>query len=282
MRNSIFIKIQSVPMLEQIEQGDRVSEPHLEIRPHSLAQVFQTANLRQKRENRFDQHSVIPLAARADFQIFRLVDFAPKASIRQDNHFVGNSFDKWQKLRVGNIRRFHVPTSHESELVGQKTKFAADNPFPRSKAFLADALAVWLMNLTNRMTQLNAVRINHTKEGRFCQKLFSYLTMRFEAAKKSGAFGQSRKKINPVLLDPSIKSVLRRAFQSKQQSKRNEFANRKFGLKMFLRFVQHIIYTTEKFYDKVFLSHGIGLLCVWFRHLHIRNFSVTFSTSTNS
>jgi hypothetical protein len=29
------------------------------------------------------------------------------------------------------------------------------------------------------------------------------------------------------------------------------------------------------------LSHGIGFLCVVFGHLHFRNFSVTFSTSTN-
>jgi hypothetical protein len=31
----------------------------------------------------------------------------------------------------------------------------------------------------------------------------------------------------------------------------------------------------------VFLSHGSGFLFVWFGHQYSRNFSVTFSTSTN-
>jgi len=105
--------------------------------------------------------------------------------------------------------------------------------------------------------------------------------VRFESPKKARAFGQSGKQNNPVLFYPAVESPLRCAFQSEQQTQSNQFAAGKFGLDVFSGFRQHIIYTAKKFYDKVFLSHGIGFLCVWFGHLHIRNFSLTFSTSTN-
>lgn len=281
MRNSFVINIQTVPLLEQIEKCDRKSEPHLEICPDSLPQMFQFTNLRQQRENRFDQHAVIPRPALTDFQIRRLVDFASKAGVCQNDHFLVNSFNERKKFLVGNIRRFHVPISDESEFIGQEAELSANNPFPRGKAFLADALPVRLMNFSNRMAQFNAVRIDHAEDSRFSQKLFSYLTMCFQAAKKSGAFRQIREKINPVLLNPSVKSVLRAALQSKQQAERDEFADRQLGLIVFLRFWQHVIYTAKKFYDKVFLSHGLCFLCIWLRHQYNRNISVTFSTSTS-
>jgi hypothetical protein len=50
MRNSVFIKIQPVLLLEQIEQSDSKSEPHFEVCPNSLAQMFQFAHLREQRE----------------------------------------------------------------------------------------------------------------------------------------------------------------------------------------------------------------------------------------
>jgi tetrahydromethanopterin S-methyltransferase subunit E len=42
-----------------------------------------------------------------------------------------------------------------------------------------------------------------------------------------------------------------------EQAQSDKFTQRKFGLIVFLRFWQHIIYTAKKFYDKVLLSHGI-------------------------
>jgi hypothetical protein len=281
MRNSIIIKIQTVPLLEQIEKRDRKREPHLEICPDSLAQVFQTTHLRQERENRFDQHPVVPLAASADLQVFRLVDFASKAGVCQNNHFPTDGFNEREKFLIRHIRRCDLPISNESELIDQQTEFADDDPLPRSKSFLADAFSMRLMIFANRMAQLNAVRIDDAENSRFRQELFGQPTMCFQTAKKSRSVGQSRKQIKPILFEPAIKSVLRRAFQSKQQSQSNQFTDRKFSLKMFLLLWQHIIYAAKKFYDKVFLSHGLGFLCKWFCHLHNRNFSVTFSTSTN-
>lgn len=137
------------------------------------------------------------------------------------------------------------------------------------------------MNFSNRMAHLDAVGINGAEQRRFSQKLFSYLTMRFQAAKKSDALGQSREKINPILLNPTVKSVLRRAFQSEQQSKRDKFANGKFGLKMFLRFIQHIVYTIKSSMINCSLVTAIVYFFVVFGHLHNIKFSAPFSASNN-
>lgn len=220
------------------------------------------------------------MAAPTQFQVFRLIVFAPKIDVCQNNHLPGNSFDQRQKLLVGNVRRFDRPISDESELISQQTEFSADNPFPCSKAFASDSLSFGLVIFPNRVTQLNAVGINHAEDGRLGKKFSGQFPMCFQLAGESGSFRQSGKQSPPVL-PPTIKLMLRCAFQSKQQAQSNEFADGKFSLNMFLRLWQHIIYTTKKFYDKVFLSHGIDFLCEWFRHLHSRNFSVTFSTSTN-
>lgn len=256
MRNPIVIDIQAVPLLEQIEKRDRKAEPHLEIRPDALAQMFQFTNLRQQRKDGFDQHSVVPLAAPADFQVLRLIDRTSKAGVRQNDHFLAHLFDERQKRLVGNVRRFHRPVGNESELVRQQAELAADNPFPGSKTFLADAFSLGLMVFANRMTQLDPVRIDHAKDRRLSQKLFRQSAMRLQAAKEPGALGQSWKQLFAVLTDPSIKSVLRAAFQSKQQSESDKFTQGKFGLNMFRLLCQHIVYTAKKFYDKVFLSHG--------------------------
>jgi len=71
MRNSVFIKIQTVPLLQKIEYCNGVSEPHLEIRPNSLPQMFQFTDLREKRKDSFNQHSPLPFAARANLQVGR-------------------------------------------------------------------------------------------------------------------------------------------------------------------------------------------------------------------
>lgn len=135
-------------LLQKIEQRNRIGEAHFKIRPDSLPQMFEFAYLREKRKKSFNQHSVVPFAARADFQIFRLLSASAKTSVCQNNHFVPNAFNQRQKLGLGNICRFHRPIGNESELVCQNTQFAADNPSPRSETFLADALPMWLMIFT--------------------------------------------------------------------------------------------------------------------------------------
>jgi len=208
--------------------------------------MFKFTDLREQRKNRFNQHPVVPRAARANLQVFQLIDFAPKAGICKNNHLVGDSFNQRQKFRVGNIYRFNAPIDNQSELICQQTEFAADNPSPTGKPLSAEPVAMRLMNLANRMTQLNAVRINNAEEGRLGKKCFGQLPMRLQAAEKPGALGQMREKRLPILSHPAIESPPGNSFESEQQAKRHEFADGKFDLFMLWRFRQHIIYTAPR------------------------------------
>lgn len=105
MRKASVIEIQTVPLLEQIEKCDRKRETHLEICSNSLAQMFEFTDLRPQRENRFDQHPVIPFAAPTDFQILRLTRFASKAGVRPNDHFLAHLFNERQKFLIGDICR---------------------------------------------------------------------------------------------------------------------------------------------------------------------------------
>ena len=183
MRNSIFIKVQTVPLLQQIEQSDRIAESHLEIRPDSLPQVLQAANLREQGKDGFNQHSVVPLTFRTNFQILRLTRSAAKTSVRQNNHLLRNGFTKRQKGLVGNIGGRHRPISNQPELVRQQAKFAADNPTPGGVTFFADSSPLRLMRLSNWVTQLNAVRVNYTEDGRLGKKFFRQAAVRFQSPK---------------------------------------------------------------------------------------------------
>lgn len=221
MRHSIFIKIQAVPLLKQIEERDCKCDSHLEICPDSLPQMLEFTDLREQRKDGFDQHPVVPLAAPTNFQVLRRLDFAPKTDVRQDDHCVSHLFDQAEKFLIRHIRRADLPISHESELVCQQTKFFADNPLLGSEAFFADAPPVRLMVLPDRMAQFDAVRINHAKQRRFCQKPVGQSTMGFQAAKKASAFWQVWKQSRPVLFNPTVEGVLRNAFERKQQAKRD-------------------------------------------------------------
>lgn len=145
MRDTVFIKIQTVPLLEEIKHRHSVGKRHLEIRSYSLTKMFQFTDLPEQAEERFNQHPVVPLDGRADFQVFRLISPPPEAFVRQNNHFVPNGSNRRQKLGIGNICRFELPIGNQSELVGQQTQFTADNPSPGGKAFFADSRPMRLM-----------------------------------------------------------------------------------------------------------------------------------------
>lgn len=281
MREAVFVKVQAVPSLKQIEQCEREGEPHLEICPHPLAEMLELADLRQEREERFDQHAVVPLAPPTNFQVPRRIAFAAEAFVGQNDHLPLDGLDQRQEFLIRDVRRLQLPTGHEPELVRQDAQFPADDPLPGGEPFAPDAPAVRLMALADRVSQLDAVRIDHAEQRRLSQKRLGQSPVRPQTPEKAGPVRQTGEQIDPVLPGKAVKRALGRTLESHQQTERHEFAQGKLGLDVFAPLRQHIVHPAIKFCDKVFLSHATGPPCVWFRHLHIRDFSVTFSTSTN-
>ena len=280
MHYALIVKLQSVPLLQNIENCNREGEPHLDIFKHSLPQSFEITHLSQQRKNGFDYHSLVSLPALTNFHICWIFLFRAEAFVHINNHSLVKPLDQAVKRAVRNICCCRLIRTDESEFIGDDAKFAADNPAPVAQAFSGKSFFVWLTAFTNRMTQLNPETIGNAKKSSLCQKNIGQSEMRFQAAEKPRAFGQNRKQMRKVLPQPTIKAVLRSAFQSKQQTNCHQLAFAQFGSRI-LSFARHfVIYAAKQVYDKFFLSHVFNLPCVVFGHLHNRKKIVTFSIST--
>jgi hypothetical protein len=78
MDKTVFIRFEAVPLNQDIESGDGVSQTSLEILPGPMSDTFEMADCRQHGYDRFDNHPHIPRAALADFHVFRITLFSER------------------------------------------------------------------------------------------------------------------------------------------------------------------------------------------------------------
>ena len=119
----------------------------------------------QHRQDRFDNHPVIPLTAPAEFEIGRLPIGLHEAIIRQDDHELGLPLNQVLKtapvVHIGCITR---PIDNQAEMVQDKTQFAADNPAPVRHPFASDLLRT--APLAARMNQFDTPESTGKLSGR--------------------------------------------------------------------------------------------------------------------
>src|SRR6266566_8309506 len=77
-----------MPLHQDIEGGHGEREPRLKILPHAVHDVLEVADERQHRKHRLDEHTVLPLAARTQFEVGRIALRGMKGGITQDNQGV--------------------------------------------------------------------------------------------------------------------------------------------------------------------------------------------------
>ena len=63
------VGLQTMPLDQDIEGGHGEREPGVEIRPGSVHDLFKMADEGQHRQHRLHQHTVLPLAARTQFEV---------------------------------------------------------------------------------------------------------------------------------------------------------------------------------------------------------------------
>src|SRR5439155_17258763 len=61
-----------MPLHQDIEGGHGEREPRLKILPHAVHDVLEVADERQHRKHRLDEHTVLPLATRTQFEVGRI------------------------------------------------------------------------------------------------------------------------------------------------------------------------------------------------------------------
>src|SRR3989475_8366400 len=75
-----------MPLDQHIEGGHGEREARLKIRPAPMHYLFEMADERQHREDRLDEHPVLPLTALAQFEIARIALGGMEAGVTQNNH----------------------------------------------------------------------------------------------------------------------------------------------------------------------------------------------------
>src|SRR6059058_2377715 len=63
------VGLEAMPLNQHIEGRHRERQPCLKIRPDPMHHLLEVTDQRQHREDRFDEHAVLPLAALTQFEV---------------------------------------------------------------------------------------------------------------------------------------------------------------------------------------------------------------------
>ena len=66
------VGLEAMPLNQHIEGRHRERQPCLKIRPDPMHHLLEVTDQRQHREDRFDEHAVLPLAALTQFEVGRV------------------------------------------------------------------------------------------------------------------------------------------------------------------------------------------------------------------
>src|SRR5882724_1692649 len=80
------IGLEAMPLDQHIEGGHGEREPRVKILPHAVHPLLEMADKRQHGEHRLDEHTVLPLAARTQFEVGRIALGGMEGGIAQNNH----------------------------------------------------------------------------------------------------------------------------------------------------------------------------------------------------
>src|SRR5712691_7201194 len=95
--------LETMPLDQHIEGRHGERQACLKIRPAPMHHLFQVTDEREHREYRLHQHTVLPLAARTQFQVAGIPLRSMEAGVAQDYHTPINLLNQPLKGVVSNI-----------------------------------------------------------------------------------------------------------------------------------------------------------------------------------
>src|SRR6266581_104945 len=131
------IGLEAMPLDQHIEGGHGERQARLKIRPASMHHLFEMADERQHREHRLDQHTVLPLAALAQFEVGRIALGGMEGRVAQDDHPLFELSNEPLKGVICDMGGGTLPPDDQPPLVQHQTQFAPDNPAMIREAFAA-------------------------------------------------------------------------------------------------------------------------------------------------
>src|SRR5437667_7799785 len=134
------VGLETMPLDQHIEGGHGEREPGVERRPDPMHDLFDMADERQHREHRLDEHTVLPRAALAQFEVGRIALGGMEGRVAQDDHPFFELSNEPLKGVLCDIGGGTLPPDDQPPLVQHQTQFAPDNPAMIREAFAANLL----------------------------------------------------------------------------------------------------------------------------------------------
>src|SRR4030067_710590 len=131
MDKAIVIRLKTMPLNQNVEQGHRITESAFEVGPDPMGDFLEMTDGSQHRQHGFDQHAGIPFAPLAELEVGGMPVFLFKACIAEYDHVIRHTIDQVLESRpitdIGGVAR---PPDHQAQVVEQHTELTADNPAP--------------------------------------------------------------------------------------------------------------------------------------------------------
>src|SRR5207302_4801658 len=130
-----------------------------------------------------DEHTVLPLATRTQFEVAGIALRRMEGGIAQDDHASVDLANQPLKGVIGDIGGGTVPPHDQPPLIEQETEFPADDPAVIRETFAADLLGA--AALAHGVDQLDAVGVNNPQHRWSGQEDLRPVLMRPEEAKEA-------------------------------------------------------------------------------------------------
>src|SRR4029453_9900754 len=106
-----------MPLDEYIKGGHGEGEAGVEVLPDSVHDFLEMAHDGEHGEHRLDEHTILPLAARTQFEVRRAPPGGREGGIPQNDHASVDLPNEPLKGIIGNIGGCTVPPYHQAILV---------------------------------------------------------------------------------------------------------------------------------------------------------------------
>ena len=111
------VGLEAMPLDQHIEGRHGEREARLKIGPAPVHDLCEMANERQHREDRLDEHAVLPFAALTQFQVGGVAVRGMKAGVAQDNHALFKLANEPLKGVIRHIGSGTRPPNYQAILV---------------------------------------------------------------------------------------------------------------------------------------------------------------------
>ena len=111
------VRLETMPLDQHIEDGHSEREPRLKIRPPAVHDFLEVADEREHRKDRLHQHTILPRAARTQFEVGRIAFRGMEGGITQDNHTSIKLLNQPLKGIIRDVRGGTRPSHDQSPLI---------------------------------------------------------------------------------------------------------------------------------------------------------------------